>query len=236
MVTQLPPPEEELPLLPAPDELLPEELLLPAPEEELPPEELLLPAPEEELLPPASVALAASHTTVIVLASTSEQGGAPLGTVPSATVSVMLTVPAAVQVKVVVGLLPVPVTGENVPSAGAAENCQVSAPGFGPVDEPLIVIVPPTVVSPMLLAREVTRPQFEKLPPPIVPAPASEGAVRQLANAVTLAVWSAVTVNGAAAPLQLMVPSADVPLIVTVYAPGARPATVPRLIATVPSG
>jgi hypothetical protein len=228
-------PEEELLLL-LEELLLPplDELLLPLEEPLLLPEDELLPAPEELLLP-ASTTAGASHTTVMLLLLTSEQDGAPVGTVPSETVSVMLTVPAAVQVKTAVGLPPVPVDGANVPSAGVAENAQVSAPAFGPVDEPLIVIVLPTVVSPMLFERDVTRPQFEKSPP-MVTLPASGAAVRQLAKAVMLAVWLAVTVNGAAAPVQVTVPSADVPLIVTVYEPGARPATVPRLIATVPSG
>jgi hypothetical protein len=94
---------------------------------------------------------------------------------------------------------------------------------------------PPTVASPELSEIDVTVPQLPKSPP-IVTLPASETTVRQLANAVTLAVEFGVTVNGAAAPMQLTVPSTDTALMVTVYAPGARPATVPRLMATLPSG
>jgi hypothetical protein len=183
----------------------------------------------EELLP------LPSQTTMMLWVSTSLQLGAPEGTVPSATVSAIVTGPGAVQVKVVDGLPPAPLEGEKVPLPGAAAKDQVSALGSGPVDEPVTVMVPPTTTSPTLSAIEVTRPQSEKLPPTVT-LPPSQPSVRQLANAVTLAVASEVTMNGAGLPVQVTAPSVDTPLITTLYAPAARPAVVPRLIETVPSG
>ncbi len=115
--------DEPLLLLP-----LDEPLLLP-----LEDEPLLLPLPELDV--PASGA--ASQITTSDLLLTSPQLGAPLGTCPSATVSVIVTLPDAAHVKVEVGLPPVPVAGPNVPApAGDAVSAHVRAPGFGPADDP----------------------------------------------------------------------------------------------------
>ncbi len=162
---------------------------------------------------PASTTVAVPQVTVSVVVLEAAGQVAPVGSAPSPTARVRVTVPGvAGQVKLVVawfGVLSVP--------PPLAVHAYVSAAAFGPTALEVKETTPPVVVVAGFAAAEVQVAQFTGVPLTLTP-PASSAlpVVVQARNTFTLVVDCAVTVKGADVPAHETVPSADVAVSVMV--------------------